>query len=75
MAKTRVIPLAVNMGILLLNNPNRNHSIVPKAKREYINSDMPPVSFVRMVFMAWGRKDTVVKAAAANPKIVMVFMI
>jgi hypothetical protein len=35
---------------------------------------MPAVFFVRMVFMAWGKKDAVVKKAAAKPKTVIVFI-
>ena len=48
--------------------------MVPKAKREYIASDIPEVSFVLIVLIAWGMKEAVVQAAAASPIIVMKFM-
>ena len=70
-AKSSVTALATTIGILLLNRPKRNHSKVPVAKREYINNEMPVVSFVRIVLIACGRKDAVVRAAAAKPKIVI----
>lgn len=44
--KTSVMALATKMGILLVNNPNRNHNKVPNAKMEYIKRDMPLVSLV-----------------------------
>lgn len=37
----------------------------------YIDRDMLWVSFVRMVFIAWGRKEKVVQAAASRPMRVM----
>lgn len=73
-AKSNVTALATTMGILLLNRPKRNHSKVPAAKSEYINSEIPLVSFVRIVLIACGRKDAVVNTAAAKPKIVIAFM-
>ena len=39
--------------------------------RAYIDRDMLWVSFVRMVFIAWGRKEKVVQAAASRPMRVM----
>ena len=72
-ANISVTAFAINTGILLLNIPKRNQSKVPVAKREYINKDMPLVSFVRMVLIACGRKDTVVNTAAAKPKSVIKF--
>jgi len=70
-AKSSVTALAIITGILLLKSPNRNQSRVPNAKREYINREMPLVSFVRMVLIACGKKDAVVNMAAAKPKIVI----
>ena len=70
-AKSSVTALAIITGILLLKSPKRNQSKVPNAKREYINNEMPLVSFVRMVLIAWGKKDAVVNMAAAKPKMVM----
>ena len=70
-AKSSVTALAIITGILLLKSPNRNQSNVPNAKREYINREMPLVSFVRMVLIACGKKDAVVNMAAAKPKIVI----
>lgn len=74
-AKTMVTALATTTGILLVSKPKSNHPTVPNAKREYINSEMPEVSFVRMVFIACGRNDTVVKKAAAKPITVITFII
>jgi hypothetical protein len=37
---------------------------VPVVKTAYIDSDMPDVSLVRMVFMACGKNDMVVEKAA-----------
>lgn len=70
-----VTALATTTGILLVSKPKSNHPTVPNAKREYINSEMPEVSFVRMVFIACGRNDTVVKKAAAKPITVITFII
>ena len=73
-ANISVTAFAIITGILLLNSPKRNQNKVPVAKREYIKSDIPLVSFVRMVFMACGRKDAVVSTAAIKPKSVIVFI-
>ena len=73
-ANNSVIALATITGILLLNNPNKNHASVPNAKSEYINKEMPAVFFVRIVFKACGRKDAVVRKAATNPRMVILFM-
>lgn len=67
-ANTRVIALATTIGMLLLSNPNINQSNVPVEKSRYINNEMLRVSFVRIVLMACGAKEPVVKAAATNPK-------
>ena len=65
--------MAAVTGMFAVNNPNNNHSNVPNAKREYIDKDIPEVSFVRMVFMACGKKEVVVQTAAAKPIIVILF--
>ena len=70
-ANSKVTALAIITGILWLKSPKRNQSKVPPAKREYIDSDIPLVSLVRMVLIACGRKDEVVDIAAAKPKIVI----
>jgi hypothetical protein len=70
-AKTNVTALAMIIGILPLNRPNKNHNKVPNAKSEYINNEIPSVFFVRMVLMACGRNEAVVNAAAAKPTIVI----
>lgn len=59
--------LATIIGILLLNIPNKSHNKVPVEKSRYIKKEILCVSFVRMVLIAWGKKDPVVSAAAANP--------
>ena len=66
-ANTKVTAFAIRTGILLLNNPNKNHNKVPNVKSEYINNEIPEVSFVRIVLIACGKKDVVVNMAAANP--------
>ena len=50
-----------------------SQSRVPKVNRAYIDRDMLWVSFVRMVFIAWGRKEKVVQAAASRPTRVIRF--
>ena len=61
---------------MLVNNPYRNQSSVPKAKREYIESEMPVVFFVWIVFIACGKKEIVVQNAAPNPiKVIRVIAI
>jgi hypothetical protein len=70
-AKISVTPLAIDTGILLLKIPYRSHSKVPKVKRPYIDSEIPEVSFVLMVFTACGIKDNVVQNAAARPRMVI----
>lgn len=66
-ANTSVTPLARLTGTSWLNSPKTNHINVPKANSEYIASDIPEVSFVLMVLIACGRKDTVVQNAASRP--------
>lgn len=66
-AKTSVTALAEIMGIFWVNTPNNNHNKVPNANSEYIPNDIPDVSFVCIVFIACGRKEIVVHAAANRP--------
>jgi 5'(3')-deoxyribonucleotidase len=73
-AKSMVTALAAATGILLVSRPNTNQHKVPNAKSEYINNDMPEVSFVRMVFNACGRKEIVVKNAAIKPIMVIIIL-
>lgn len=61
-------------GILLVNIPNKSHSKVPAAKSVYIDNEMLLVSFVRMVLIACGKKEVVVKAAAKKPVSVIKFI-
>jgi hypothetical protein len=37
----------------------------------YMDNEIPEVSFVLMVLMAWGKKDMVVEKAAMKPMISM----
>jgi 5'(3')-deoxyribonucleotidase len=74
-ANTMVTALAAATGMLLVSSPNTNQHKVPNAKSEYINNEIPDVSFVRMVFNACGRKEIVVKNAAIKPIIVIIFII
>ena len=73
-AKIRVTKLAAVTGILLLSAPNSNHKNVPSVNNPYMESEMPDVSFVRMVLIAWGNKESVVQNAATSPIIVIVFI-
>lgn len=45
-ANSSVMPFAIIMGKLVLNNPYKSQSNVPKVKRPYIESDIPVVFFV-----------------------------
>lgn len=74
MEKTRVTALAATIGMLWVNRPNKSQSRVPKAKSEYINKDIPEVSFVCMVLMAWGKKEIVVQTAATSPNSIAKFI-
>jgi hypothetical protein len=69
-ANTSVMALATMMGMLLLSIPKMSHSSVPVEKSKYIKSEILRVSLVRMVFIACGKNDPVVKAAAINPRMV-----
>ena len=51
-AKMSVMAFAKTMGMLFVNKPKRNHNNVPKANSEYIDNEIPEVSFVCIVFMA-----------------------
>ena len=55
--------------------PNTNHNIVPNVNNEYIDREMPLVSFVLMVCSACGRKERVVQNAAIKPIMVVVLNI
>ena len=66
-AKTKVTALASVTGKLSLKMPNSSHNKVPVANREYMDNEIPFVSFVRMVLMACGRKEMVVQQAATKP--------
>lgn len=74
MEKTRVTALAATIGMLWVNRPNKSQSRVPKVKSEYINKDIPEVSFVCMVLMAWGKKEMVVHIAAPDPNSMVKFI-
>ncbi len=55
--------------------PNINHNTVPKVNSEYIDKEMPLVSFVLIVCNACGKKESVVQKAAINPMMVVVLNI
>ena len=73
-AKTSVTKLAAVTGTLELKIPNKSHNSVPKVNKAYMEREIPDVSFVRMVFSACGKKESVVQKAATSPSIVTVFM-
>jgi hypothetical protein len=73
-AKIKVMPLAMIIGISLLKIPYINHRKVPVVKIAYMESEMPEVFFVLMVFTAWGKKEIVVQNAAARPSRVTNFI-
>jgi hypothetical protein len=72
-AKISVMAFATITGRLLLKMPNSSQSNVPVTNKKYIDSEMLPVSFVRMVFIACGTKEAVVNAAARKPVIVTMY--
>jgi hypothetical protein len=74
-ANTNVTPLASDTGRLLLASPKINHISVPKANMMYIDNEMADVSFVRIVLMACGKNEVVVKKAATNPEAVIQFIL
>ena len=51
-----------------------NHINVPKVNKTYINKEIEDVSLVRIVFIAWGKNEVVVKNAATNPVVVIQFI-
>ena len=69
------MPLAILTGRFALNSPKTNHNKVPKANSEYMDKDIPEVSFVLMVWRAWGKNDNVVQQAAARPITVIRFVL
>ena len=71
-AKMVVTALATVTGRLLVSMPNASQSVVPHVKMEYMYSEISDVFFVFMVFSACGKKEMVVHAAAAKPRIVAV---
>jgi hypothetical protein len=66
-ASTNINPFASQTGRLLEANPYINHISVPGVNKIYMDKEMEEVSFVRMVFIAWGKKDVDVKTAAHKP--------
>ena len=63
-ASKKVMALATATGIAPSSIPYVSHKSVPAVKNEYMVNDIPEVSLVRIVLMAWGKKDTVVPNAA-----------
>ena len=72
-ANNKVTALAMMMGRLLSVMPKTSQSNVPKENNEYIPSEMPEVSFVRIVLTACGTNEAVVQTAAINPMMVTIF--
>lgn len=70
-AKTKVIAFATITGMFAVNNPYKSHNKVPVVNKEYIDKEIPEVSFVLIVCKACGKKDMVVQNAAANPNAVI----
>ncbi len=64
LAKIKVTTLATATGKLPLRKPYIIHKNVPAVKRAYMEREMPDVSFVCMVLIACGKKETVVAKAA-----------
>ena len=59
--------LATVTGLLFEKMPKVSHSTLPAENKIYIESEIPEVSFVLIVFIACGRKETVVQNAARKP--------
>ena len=70
-AKMNVTEFATVTGMLPLSKPYNNQNNVPLVNNAYMYSEMPEVSFVFMVLIACGRKETVVQNAAISPRMVM----
>lgn len=70
----RVIPFASDTGKLWLAIPYINHISVPRVNKIYIDREMEEVSLVRMVFIAWGKKEEVVRQAATKPAMEIQFI-
>lgn len=70
-ARTKVIAFATITGIFVVNNPYKSHNNVPVVNKEYIDKEIPEVSFVLIVCKACGKKDIVVQKAATNPSVVI----
>jgi hypothetical protein len=66
-ANISVITLAMIMGKSLIARPYTSQSSTPEANILYIPSEILLVSLSRIVFMACGKKENVVKAAASKP--------
>jgi hypothetical protein len=65
--------LAMATGRLLAVIPYMSHKRVPRVKSAYMGNEIPEVSFVRMVFTAWGKNEKVVPQAAQYPIMAIVF--
>ena len=72
---TKVIPLAKIMGRSPIKIPYNNHRNIPIVNNEYIPKDRSSVCLVFIVFIACGKNEMVVQAAATRPITVMKFML
>lgn len=68
-ANKKVIALATATGKLGDQMPYISHKKVPTVNTMYMESEIPEVSFVRIVFTACGKKEIVVLKAAKKPMI------
>ena len=65
--KINVIEFAIITGASLIRMPYINQKNIPRVNARYIPNDRSLVCFVLIVLIAWGRNESVVKAAAINP--------
>ena len=59
--------MAIVTGKLPIINPYISQKSVPAVNNAYMYNEIPDVFFVRIVLIAWGKKDIVVPIAAKYP--------
>ena len=65
--KMEVMIFAIMIGTSCFSIPYKSQRIIPVVNTRYIPNDRSFVCLDLMVLIAWGKNETVVKAAATNP--------